>query len=255
VAWSFVVENRTDRLVPEVELLSFAPCTGVGTQGRVALRSVPCCEVETDGLGNQTLRIRVRDLAPFGRVVVRLEAAIEKAGQGREGTAAEAAPYLRAGPLIEADAAEIRKEAAGLRRKGTLATARAIHDRVVAVVRKAGYVRNPRGALWALRNGRGDCTEAACLFAALGRACGIPCRTMAGYVAPSGGELAAGAYHEWAEFWSEGRWWPADPLGGAFGEAAGGRYVVTHVETPGEDVARRLHRCRVEMPADAVTVR
>lgn len=81
-----------------------------------------------------------------------------------------------------------------------------------------------RGALWALQNGTGDCTEFGSLFVALMRAVGIPARTVIGHVAR---ELSVGGVaktsslgwvdspHLWAEFYVEGYGWvPADPTFG-----------------------------------------
>lgn len=82
---------------------------------------------------------------------------------------------------------------------------------------------NIQGALWALQNGRGDCTEFGTLFAALMRAVGIPARTVVGHSAiqlSQGGianatSLWVDSPHLWAEFYVEGYGWvPVDPTFG-----------------------------------------
>lgn len=81
-----------------------------------------------------------------------------------------------------------------------------------------------RGALWAIQNGTGDCTEFGTLFVALMRAVGIPARTVIGHVARElsvGGVANASSLawvdspHLWAEFYVEGYGWvPVDPTFG-----------------------------------------
>ena len=74
-----------------------------------------------------------------------------------------------------------------------------------------GYLRDTRGALYALRNRRGDCTESMCLFAALCRAKQIPARGVGGYVCKEDSILKPDSYHNWAEFYEAGAWRIGDP--------------------------------------------
>jgi len=80
-----------------------------------------------------------------------------------------------------------------------------------------------QGALWALENGKGDCSEYSTLFAALMRAVGIPARTVAGHMSQvislggsSNSSMSwAGSPHMWAEFYVSGYGWvPVDPSSG-----------------------------------------
>jgi len=81
-------------------------------------------------------------------------------------------------------------------------------------VQDESYVRKPRGALYALEKGKGDCTEYMVLFMALCRRAGIPARAVGGYICPRNRMLSSSGYHNWAEFYEAGRWWIADPLRG-----------------------------------------
>jgi hypothetical protein len=68
-----------------------------------------------------------------------------------------------------------------------------------------------KGALWALKNGKGKCAEYACLFVALCRAVGIPSRVRYGLVLDYG-ERTTKAEHAWAEYYLENYGWvPTDP--------------------------------------------
>jgi len=67
-----------------------------------------------------------------------------------------------------------------------------------------------RGALWALENRRGDCSEYSYLFVALCRAVGIPARVQAGFAFSSYTEETENG-HMWAEYYLEGYGWiPVD---------------------------------------------
>jgi len=58
------------------------------------------------------------------------------------------------------------------------------------------------GALWALQNGRGDCSEHSYLFVALCRAVGIPSRVVTGFAFNSYSEPLSDG-HMWAEYYLE----------------------------------------------------
>ncbi len=67
-----------------------------------------------------------------------------------------------------------------------------------------------RGALWALENGVGDCSEHSYLFVALCRAVGIPARIQAGFAFHRVGEVIKDG-HMWAEYYLENYGWiPVD---------------------------------------------
>jgi hypothetical protein len=67
-----------------------------------------------------------------------------------------------------------------------------------------------RGALWALDNGVGDCSEYSYLFVALCRAAGIPAKIQAGFAFHDVGESLEDG-HMWAEYYLENYGWiPVD---------------------------------------------
>jgi transglutaminase-like putative cysteine protease len=92
-----------------------------------------------------------------------------------------------------------------------LSTAHNIFQWVADNLTYSGYVKDPRGACYALQSRQGDCTEFMYLFIALCRAAGIPARGLGGYVTDKNAILKSGDYHNWAEFYVNGRWRLADP--------------------------------------------
>jgi hypothetical protein len=84
-----------------------------------------------------------------------------------------------------------------------------IFDFVIAHVRYE-LLEEERGALWALKNGAGDCSEYSYLFVALCRAAGIPARIQAGFTFNNVGETLKDG-HMWAEYYLENYGWiPVD---------------------------------------------
>jgi transglutaminase-like putative cysteine protease len=119
--------------------------------------------------------------------------------------------FLKAEPLLESDHPEIQALAVTLKGDSEFKTIENIFSWVSLNLVYEGYVRENRGALYGLLHKTGDCTEFAALFVALCRANGIPARMMGGYVAPEGGLLDLGDYHNWAMFYHGGYWRAADP--------------------------------------------
>src|SRR5439155_10137778 len=70
--------------------------------------------------------------------------------------------------------------------------------------------------LYALENGKGDCTEFSYLLAALARARGIPARVVAGFVTPKSAVLKRQDYHAWTEMYLGGTWRIMDAERGLF---------------------------------------
>ncbi len=134
------------------------------------------------------------------------------------------AAYLQQEPYVETHAPPIRQRARILSEATGYATAASIFHWVGNAIQYTGYRGTVRGALWALENRQGDCTEFACLFAALCRANGIPARVMSGYLCMGCTVLKSSTYHNWAEFYWNGAWHVADPLKGVFDDN-GDRYV------------------------------
>jgi hypothetical protein len=66
-------------------------------------------------------------------------------------------------------------------------------------------------AQYACDSGTGNCTDYHSYFMALARSVGIPSRFAIGVAIPSSRDDGGiTGYHCWAEFYSEGFWWPVD---------------------------------------------
>ncbi|MFH1496022.1 MAG: transglutaminase domain-containing protein [Pseudomonadota bacterium] len=83
-----------------------------------------------------------------------------------------------------------------------------------------------KGALYAIREGKGDCTEYAALFVAISRSLGIPARLTSEFLFSKRNEFSWPNHHA-TEVYLDGRWIPVDPnlalepsLGYGFGISA-----------------------------------
>ncbi|SFC73825.1 Transglutaminase-like superfamily protein [Microbulbifer thermotolerans] len=71
-------------------------------------------------------------------------------------------------------------------------------------------VQPTEGALYAIKHGKGDCTEFAALFVALARAMGFPARMTTDFLFTSRTEFRQPNHHS-AEVYLHGKWIPVDP--------------------------------------------
>ena len=91
--------------------------------------------------------------------------------------------------------------------------ARALYDHVIDHMRymKYGSGWGQGDAVYACDVGTGNCSDFHSYFIALCRAVGIPARFAVGAAIPSErNEGGIDGYHCWAEFYTDGRWWPVD---------------------------------------------
>lgn len=104
----------------------------------------------------------------------------------------------------------IQQAAKGLGRGTDEATARACFDYVVKTLKKSDFTEQEIGAIQALRDRQGDCTEFADLFITLCRAKGIPARVNQGYLLETVKDTPT---HDWAEVYLQDLGWvPFDPV-------------------------------------------
>ena len=131
-----------------------------------------------------------------------------------ESQAADPKQYLNPESLVPADDRFITIAAEVVEGKtGDLVRARALYDHVIDRMRyaKAGAGWGKGDAVYACDARKGNCTDFHSYFIALCRSVGIPARFAIGVAIPSArNEGAADGYHCWAEFYTEGKWWPVD---------------------------------------------
>ena len=244
VRYGFTVQNITGQLVPEVELWACAPLRETSVQRLSELKASHPYAERTDGLGNHFLQFVFSNVPPFAVRIVTVEATVAMNAEPLS-VAAETGRWLQAGPLFVYDNEAFSRLAPEFPKDAAATTARAIYDWVRGYLQDVGYDGTDRGALYALTQKKGDCTEYTTLFVALCRRAGIPARAMGGYVVSQNTILDPASYHNWAEFFADGRWHLADPLSGVWRDR-GNAYVATRVigtsDTPLGDFPRFRYR-------------
>ena len=122
--------------------------------------------------------------------------------------------YLKAERLVPADErfSDIAEKVVE-GKTGDLVRARALYDHVIDRMRymKYGTGWGKGDAVYACDARTGNCSDFHSYFIALCRSVGIPARFAIGASIPS--ERNSGqidGYHCWAEFYTEGKWWPVD---------------------------------------------
>ncbi len=160
---------------------------------------------------NQAIRFLINDFPPFATKVITLQANIAYYSIPQKRNILNKEIYLLPEPYIESNHPDIALLAKRLTAESPLETARNIYKWVSSQIAYAGYIKNPRGALYALTHKKGDCTEFMSLFVALCRANNIPSRGIGGYSC-SGQNciLKPSNYHNWAEFYVNGSWLISD---------------------------------------------
>ena len=240
IRYGFTLQNETGELVPAADLWVCAPLKATARQQQLDLKASQPFAESTDSLGNQVLHFTFSNIPPYAVRIVTVEATVALRPQAEPADLAPGA-WLQAGPLYEFDQEAFIRLAPEFPAGDAAQTARAIFEWVRQNVRDTGYDGTDRGALHALVEKKGDCTEFATLFTALCRRAGIPARAMGGYVIGQNTVLDPAAFHNWTEYYLDGTWHLADPQRGVLDEKSG-QYVAMRVlgpsDTPLENFAR-----------------
>jgi len=122
---------------------------------------------------------------------------------GRQVLLGSATKYLLSEKFIEKDDSLIRTLGYSMLNGDTLRTIRSIYDFVSQNVKYSGFNSSQIGAVRALENLAGDCTEFTDLFVALCRSCGIPAMAVEGFVL----NYSSTPKHAWAEVYCNPYGW------------------------------------------------
>lgn len=211
IRYSFTLQNTTNRLLKNAEFWTYAPVKQTSTQRCVHLETSHPHELISDDLGNQILHFTFDNLPPYATKIVTIKADLKLSDTPNSTSVQDLQPFLRTEKYLESDDPELSRFAKRFKDRKQVKAAENIFRWVADHVKYAGFSSNERGALYALRNKKGDCTEFMYLFAALCRANRIPARGIGGYVCTENKVLKPNDYHNWAEFYQDGAWRVADP--------------------------------------------
>jgi len=211
IQYGFTLRNKTNQILKEAEFWAYAPVKLTSTQKCLKIEVSHPYQLIVDDLGNQILYFRFENLPPYAVKPITIKASLGLSDIPHPIPISDIHPFLRPEKHIESDHPELQQFAKKFESATPRETAKNVFRWVANNISYAGYLRDSRGALYALRNKRGDCTEYMCLFAALCRANRIPARGIGGYVCRESSFLEPSSYHNWAEFYEEGAWRIGDP--------------------------------------------
>jgi transglutaminase-like putative cysteine protease len=211
IQYSYSLQNKTSRMIEDAQLWAHAPVKQTATQRCLDMSANYPFQVLTDDDGNQVLHFTFENLAPYASRIVTIKANLLLSHSANPIDARPLAVDLSPETNIESDHQAIRRAAARLKEPSGIKTVKAVFHWVANHVQYSGYSNRDRGALFALEQKEGDCTEFMDLFVALCRANGLPARRIGGYLSPENAVLKARDYHNWGEFYDGGTWQIADP--------------------------------------------
>ena len=210
IKYGFSVQNKTNRLITDEKLWISVPVKQNAYQSLIKITSNDPYKLLTTEQGNQILEFEISEFPPFATWMIHVTADLLYTKNPIKAELKDITPYLLPEAYIESDHPDIRKLAGRLKGKTVYETAFNIYNWVSVNIEYAGHIKNNRGALYALKNKKGDCTEFMSLFIALCRASHIPARGIGGYTCADNCILKSGNYHNWAEFYDNGSWQIAD---------------------------------------------
>ncbi|MBN1931013.1 MAG: transglutaminase domain-containing protein [Desulfobacterales bacterium] len=244
VSYSFTIKNTTNRVIEKAEFWAYAPVKQTATQVCRKIKSSHEYDLITDSLGNQILHYIFNLIPPYGSKIITITADLKLSNKSNKIKTGDPKSFLKPEKYIEINHPDIIKAAEKLKTADTLEIVRKTFEWVSRNMVYSGYSGKSRGALYALKHKKGDCTEYMYLFAALCRANNIPARCVGGYICPGNSILKPSGFHNWAEIFHDGVWKNVDPQKKVFMENQS-HYISTQiVDDFSEDSTKGFHRFR-----------
>lgn len=211
VQMNFTLKNLKGEALKDVEFWTYVPVNQTSTQKVVKIDTTHQHKLQKDEIGNQVMFFNFSVMPPYAVKTVNIEVELMLSESSKKISNSNLRKYLRPEKYCESDDPAIISLADKLKNANQEKSAKNIYRWISKNIVYTGYTKNTRGARYALDNKKGDCTEYACLFTALCRACEIPARTVGGFVCSGDSVLKPREYHNWAEFYDDNSWKLSDP--------------------------------------------
>lgn len=211
IRYQFELKNTTDQLVEDATFEVFAPLKMTQYQKVVSLDASQPYQSEFDDIQQEKLIFSGLQLPPYGTKQVSITVHVMFNLQGNAGWSWKLQNTLsQEVRLVKSELVlgTIAKVGAGT--AGRIEPVN-IYSWLVENIRSVDYVAEDRGADYAFRYLRGDCTEFMYAFLAIARGSDIPALGFAGFIlGDDRNNLNVANYHNWAEFYNGERWLLAD---------------------------------------------
>ena len=247
IRYSFTIQNTTSQLIENGVFRTWAPVKQTPTQLCKRIDASYPFHVLTDDLGNQMLEFKLNAFPPFGTRLISITVdLLMSPTPNRINSGGNLQLWLGPEKYIESDHPELKQTARKLKADTQRQTAENIFNWVTGHVQYSGYLKKDRGALYAFSRKRGDCTEYMYLFTALCRAGSIPARGIGGYISPENSILKPAGFHNWAEFYDNDRWHPADPQNNVFMQEGRNFIAMRNITASPDHPEMQFNRFRLE---------
>lgn len=246
IRYSFTLSNTTGQAVPKAQVWLYGPVKENSTQKVIEIKASYPYELIVDDKGNQVLYFSLADISPYMDKIITIEAKLLLSKKNKNDKLKDSKIYLKPEKYIESDNPEIALISKVLKVANPIKTSENIFKWITKNIKDAGYTLKDRGALYAFKNKAGDCTEQAYLFAALCRANNIPARVIGGYVCANNKALRPEEYHNWAEFYNNGKWLIADPQKKVFMGKQSDYIAMEIISESNNNPMQKSHRFRLE---------
>ena len=232
INYSLTIRNTSSYLVQNSKVLIFSPVAKTSHQRVVELDASENFSELTDLYGNKVLSFSL-SLPPYGTRVLSVAAKVQFTVIPEKLSLASREMYLVEEKYIEINSPLLDDIVKELEAQTSKVTPLVIQNWIIENIREIGYLKEDRGALYAAKERKGDCTEHSYLFIALARKVGIPARLIGGFVQADNKKIRADDYHNWVEFYNSGAWQIADPHGDSFMQNQS-KYVAFRIIGEGE---------------------
>ncbi len=211
--YGFDITNTTNEFIANSAFNVFAPLEITGAQKVASIRANKEFTIVKDANGNRQLAFNIANLPPYGTTTVKVTVEMQLASNPNEESISrdlhlKDEKFIELGsPLLGQTLDFIKKR--GEQKESNLSES--IYKWQVENIEYAGYIAEDKGATYALKYLKGDCTEYMYSYVALSRLAGIPARNVAGFILYEDNTLLSSAdYHNWGEFYTDNRWQIAD---------------------------------------------
>ena len=208
----YTLRNKSSEVIKESEFIVRMPLAETPWQRCADITATDSYETVKEVNGGQLLRFNLTNLMPYASKVIWVDVNIEMKPQSFD--ALNTSELLEAKGLFEASDIAFQKELRRLKRrsKNTADLSEMITERVHDIVRINAYSSKNRGATYALKTGKGDCSEQMALATALCRLSSIPAIGVSGVHTTRNRVMHASDYHDWSAVYTNGKWNISDPL-------------------------------------------
>ena len=210
IKYRLEVSNPKNTLLKAPSLIVAIPFDSAHQKVMGLTTSIPYKKI-IDVVGNTSLDFDVSAIAPYETKIIDVTAKINIYPVIQKTNESSLEPYLRPERFIESDSEIITRKAQSFKTGSTKEIAEQTYDWVVSYLSDAGFIEEDRGALYALKQKKADCTGYMYLYGALLRANKIPARMVSGFIVETNKKLKIKDYHNWVEVYLDGAWRVVDP--------------------------------------------